>query len=74
MVASCSAWLGGMPGRKEVWCVPAVWEEALELQLSVLGSSEAPGLSSPPWEAQRTDCFFSWGSEMLRDGEALLRR
>lgn len=41
--------------------MPAVWEEALGLQLLVLGSAKAPGLSSPPWEAQRTNCFFSLG-------------
>ena len=42
--------------------MPAIQEEALGLHLLVLGSSEAPGLSSPPWEAQRTDCFFSLGA------------
>lgn len=41
--------------------MPAVWEEALGLQLLVLGSAKAPGSSSPSLGGPEDNCFFSLG-------------
>ena len=45
--------------------MPACREEALGLQLLVVGPSEAPGSFSPPRGAQRADCSFSLGVRNL---------